>query len=83
MIVTFFGHHDAPQNVRWHLCKVLINLIDTCGADLFYVGDKGNFDAMALSLPDELKLMKDSLGRTAKFRKKAVGWNKKIIDLLI
>ena len=142
MIVTFIGHRDAPQKIRQQLYRVLTELIENCGADVFYVGDKGNFDAMVLSLLCELKLryayidyqivlsalpnppvgdsysdntifpeeiaiapprfridrrnlwmlkqsevviiyMENSFGRTAKFRRKAVGWNKRIIDLLI
>lgn len=55
MTVTFFGHSDAPDTLRDKLKDVLIGLIINRGADLFYVGNNGNFDRLALSVLKELK----------------------------
>ena len=50
MICTFFGHRDTPDTVRPLLREVLLDLIEHHGAKQFYVGNQGNFDAMALRL---------------------------------
>lgn len=55
MTVTFFGHSDAPAMLREKLKDVLIDLITNRGANLFYVGNNGNFDRLALSALKELK----------------------------
>lgn len=55
MTVTFFGHSDAPDTLRDRLKGVLIELITNRGADLFYVGNNGNFNRLALSVIKELK----------------------------
>lgn len=55
MTVTFFGHSDAPDTLRDKLKDVMIDLITNRGADLFYVGNNGNFDRLALSMLKELK----------------------------
>lgn len=54
MTVTFFGHRDAPQEIRPHLRAVIAMLIEQ-GADTFYVGNHGDFDAMVRAELDELK----------------------------
>lgn len=54
MTCTFFGHSDAPLEIRGKLKAELIDLIENRSADLFYVGDKGNFDRLALSVLREL-----------------------------
>ncbi len=46
MICTFFGHRDTPSEIKPILRNVLIDLIEKKGADEFYVGNQGNFDAM-------------------------------------
>ncbi|MBQ0010441.1 MAG: hypothetical protein KBS76_05005 [Ruminococcus sp.] len=49
MVVTFFGHRDAPESVRPHLEEAIRGLI-VRGATLFYVGNQGAFDRMALGI---------------------------------
>ncbi len=46
MICTFFGHRNTPATTEKQLCKILTDLIEHQGADEFYVGNQGNFDAM-------------------------------------
>ena len=46
MICTFFGHRNTPATTEKLLCEILTDLIKTQGADEFYVGNQGNFDAM-------------------------------------
>ena len=55
MTVTFFGHRDAPQALRLSLKKIICDLIEKEGADLFYVGNHGNFDALARGILEELR----------------------------
>ena len=55
MICTFFGHRDTPDTVRPLLREVLLDLIEHHGAKQFYVGNQGNFDAMALRLVKEFE----------------------------
>ena len=47
MTVTFFGHKDTPKNIEPTLKATLVDLIENHGADVFYVGNNGNFDTMA------------------------------------
>ena len=54
MICTFFGHGDAPVDIRPVLKATLIELIDNEGANKFYVGNHGNFDRVAISILSEL-----------------------------
>lgn len=54
MTCTFFGHNDTPQDIRGKLKDKLIYMIENRGADLFYVGDHGNFDRAAISVLREL-----------------------------
>lgn len=51
---TFFGHRDCPETVRSRLRAVLTELIEREGADRFYVGRQGAFDAMVRSVLREL-----------------------------
>ncbi len=46
MTVTFFGHRDTPKGTEPALRLTLIDLIENKNANLFYVGNHGNFDAM-------------------------------------
>ena len=55
MICTFFGHRDAPPKIKPALRQVLLDLIERQGVRQFYVGNQGNFDAMARSLLAELE----------------------------
>lgn len=54
MICTFFGHRNTPATVKPCLRQVIIDLIEQRGVTHFYVGNQGNFDAMARSLLAEL-----------------------------
>ena len=54
MTCTFFGHRDTSPTVKPLLRQVIIELIEQRGATRFYVGNQGNFDAMARSLLAEL-----------------------------
>lgn len=47
MVCTFFGHRDAPQEILPALERLIIDLIENQQADMFYVGNQGNFDMMA------------------------------------
>ena len=51
---TFFGHRDAPQSLRAKLKLKITQLIIQQGVDCFYVGNNGLFDAMALSVLQEI-----------------------------
>ena len=55
MICTFFGHRDAPPKIKPALRQVLLDLIERQGVNQFYVGNHGNFDAMARSLLAEFE----------------------------
>lgn len=54
MTCTFFGHRNAPKEIEPNLRTALIDLIENQNVDLFYVGNKGNFDAMAYRVLKEL-----------------------------
>ena len=54
MTCTFFGHRDTSPTVKPLLRQVIIELIESHGVTRFYVGNQGNFDAMARSLLAEL-----------------------------
>lgn len=54
MTCTFFGHRDAPSELRGRIKTTLVDLIQSQNADLFYVGNHGNFDRMAASVLREL-----------------------------
>ena len=55
MICTFFGHRDAPDTIRPLLRETLTGLIERQDVRQFYVGNQGNFDAMARSVLEELQ----------------------------
>ena len=54
MICTFFGHSDAPENVKPSLKAAIIELIEKENVTGFYVGNHGNFDRMTISILSEL-----------------------------
>ena len=54
MTCTFFGHRDTPATDKPILRQVIIDLIEQRGVTHLYVGNQGNFDAMARSLLAEL-----------------------------
>lgn len=49
MVVTFFGHRDAPESIRPRLEEEIRGLIAR-GASLFLVGNQGAFDRMAFGI---------------------------------
>lgn len=51
---TFFGHKDAPPNLKPALKEKITELIEQHGVSVFYVGNHGQFDSMALSSLKEL-----------------------------
>ena len=53
-VCTFFGHSYCPETVKPRLRETLVNLIETQGVDVFYVGNHGDFDRMTRSLLREL-----------------------------
>ena len=55
MICTFFGHRDTPPEIKNLLRQVISDLIEKQGVNRFYVGNQGNFDAMACSLLAEFE----------------------------
>lgn len=57
MTCTFFGHRDTPYSIREKLKLQIIDLIDNMGVDMFYVGNHGNFDRMAIGILKTLKLI--------------------------
>ena len=54
MNCTFFGHANAPSEIKSRLKEVITKLIENRGVDRFYVGNHGNFDRMALAVLKEL-----------------------------
>ena len=53
-ICTFFGHRDCPDTIKPKLRTVLVELIEQHSVSGFYVGNKGAFDRMVLSVLREL-----------------------------
>lgn len=51
---TFFGHRDAPMSLRESIKNKVTELIVKQRVDHFYIGNQGHFDAMALSVLQEL-----------------------------
>lgn len=54
MTCTFFGHRIVCDKIESVLRSALMELIQTRGATLFYVGDSGAFDAMVRRVLKEL-----------------------------
>ena len=57
MVCAFFGHRDAPIEIRDKIKETVINLIKERDVTEFYVGNNGDFDRMALSVLKELSGM--------------------------
>ena len=51
---TFFGHRDAPSEIREKVKDAVIELRNKCGVDMFLVGDSGGFDRIVKSVLTEL-----------------------------
>ena len=54
MTCTFFGHRYVQKEIEPMLRSTLIDLIENRGAELFYVGNQGGFDAMVTRVLREL-----------------------------
>ena len=54
MKVTFFGHRYVQKEIEPMLISTLIDLIENRGAELFFVGNQGGFDAMVTRVLREL-----------------------------
>ena len=55
MVCTFFGHRDAPEDIRETLFQVIMGLIEKGGVSTFYFGNQGRFDVIVAG---ELKKIK-------------------------
>ena len=56
---TFFGHRDAPWEIKDKLKNAVIELITQRGVELFLVGDSGGFDRMVKNVLSELQPIYD------------------------
>ena len=54
MVCTFFGHKDTPKEIEPILRSTLIDLIENKNANVFYIGNNGNFDNMVRRQLEEL-----------------------------
>ena len=55
MTVTFFGHKDTPEAITTTLENTITNLIINHNADMFYIGNNGNFDRYATGILSRLE----------------------------
>lgn len=55
MTCTFFGHSSVSRETLIPLTKVLTNLIENKGVDIFYVGNHGGYDRMVMAKLREMK----------------------------
>lgn len=53
-ICTFCGHSDTPPCIRSRLKETIVSLICEEGIQVFYMGNHGAFDRMALDVLQEL-----------------------------
>ena len=53
----FFGHRNAPPELRSKIKETVIKLIEEKEVAEFYVGNHGNFDTMVLSVLKELSVI--------------------------
>ena len=56
---TFFGHRDAPWEIKDKAKKAIIELITQHGVELFLVGDSDGFDRMVKNVLSELQPIYD------------------------
>ncbi len=56
MTCTFFGHRDAPNEIKEVLKETIIDLIENKNVDMFYVGNHGVFDSMVTNVLKGLTL---------------------------
>ncbi len=55
MVCTFFGHRDAPSEIKQSLGEAIVKLIEVNNVDVFYVGNNGHFDRMVREILREFK----------------------------
>ena len=55
MVVTFFGHSNTTESIQPILYSTLKQLIENENANLFYVGNHGNFDNITIHTLKKLK----------------------------
>ncbi len=55
MVCTFFGHRDAPTEIKESLKETIVELIQNKKVNMFYVGNNGAFDRMAREVLKEAK----------------------------
>ena len=53
-VCTFFGHRNCPDGLKHRLRAVIIDLITSCGVDVFYVGHQGGFDRLVRGVLREI-----------------------------
>ena len=54
-ICSLFGHSNAPLTIKGELRKAIIQSIEEYKVELFFIGEKGTFDEMTVSILEELK----------------------------
>ena len=54
MVCTFFGHRDAPEEIRRELSSTIQKIVERDANCVFYVGNQGNFDRLVLTVLKEL-----------------------------
>ncbi|MBQ6824291.1 MAG: hypothetical protein IJP27_06545 [Clostridia bacterium] len=54
MVCVFFGHRDAPEELKPRLRQAVVTLIKEQGVRQFYVGHQGRFDGMVQAVLKEL-----------------------------
>ncbi len=54
---TFFGHRDCPDSIRPLLVRQVEDLIENHGVTTFYVGKKGQFDALVRNVLRDLSIV--------------------------
>lgn len=54
-VCTFFGHRDCPPSTGPQVKRLLEDEISNRGIDRFYVGNRGQFDALVTRVLRELK----------------------------
>jgi len=55
MQATFFGHRDAPSQLKDKIFQTVLWLLEEKGVSKFLVGAEGQFDTMVTSVLKELK----------------------------
>ena len=53
-VCTFFGHRDAPEEIKAKLSSAIEDLILNHGVETFYMGCEGKFDAYARAAVKEM-----------------------------